>query len=335
MTLVNLHPEELLERETRGELSAAEREVLESHSRQCAVCRLERMARADFRSEAEQPEAEADVQRLLAAAWPLAIQKVARRPSRKRAMRHARFVMAAAAAVITMTGLAAASRWSGGRIGIPWTTPPSPAAPAANAVASPAPRHHAATVPAAPAPATATVESEPQAPVIPVPVAATDSVPAPAPIAARASREASALAARPAPVAPEMAVATDEAAGAPALFHRANEARQAGDHVRAGELYGRLLNRFGSSAEAHVSLAMFGRMLFDDGNAAGALRCFDDYLRQGGALREDVMVGRAMALQRLGRAGEEASAWSSLLDAYPGSVHAGRARRRLLELGRG
>jgi hypothetical protein len=334
MTLVNLHPEELLERETQGELSPAEREVLEAHSRQCAVCRLERLARADFRSEAERPEAEADVQRLLAAAWPLAIQNVARRPRRRPVLRRARYVMVAAAAVITMTGLAAASRWSG-RIAMPWSTPASPAAPVANPAPSPAPHRHLTGAPVAAPPVTAAPQTEPQAVEAPAPIAEAVPLPAPAPIVARAPREAMAIGPHPATVVPEATAAADEPADAPTLFHRANEARQMGDHARAGELYGRLLNRFGASPEAHVSLAMFGRMLLDDGNAAGALRCFDDYLRQGGALREDVMLGRAIALQRLGRVGEEANAWSSLLEAYPGSVHAERARRRLLELGRG
>jgi hypothetical protein len=327
MTLVNLHPEDLIEREMRGELSPAERDVLESHARQCAVCRLERQARADFRAEAERPEAEADVQRLLAAAWPLAVQKVARRP-RRPVMRHARFVLVAAA-VITVTGLAAASRWSGVRFAVPWARPSNPpVAPVANAPAAPTPKHYAS--PAAPAPAVVDPLVE-LAPASADPASANDvaQAPSPAPIVARAPREAATVT----PHAVEAAPA--EPSDAPTLFQRANEAREMGDHGRAGELYGKLLNRFHSSPEARVSLAMFGRMLLDDGNAGGALRCFDDYLRQGGALREDVMLGRAIALQRLGRVGEEANAWSSLLEAYPGSVHAERARRRLLELGRG
>jgi tetratricopeptide (TPR) repeat protein len=119
------------------------------------------------------------------------------------------------------------------------------------------------------------------------------------------------------------------------IFRRANAAREMGDHQHAGELYRRLLEDFGISPEARASLPMFGRMLLDDGNASGALLRFDDALRLGGgALREDVMLGRSLALQRLGRPDDEARAWSSLLDAYPSSVHAERARRRLLELGR-
>jgi hypothetical protein len=75
-------------------------------------------------------------------------------------------------------------------------------------------------------------------------------------------------------------------------------------------------------------------MLLDDGDAPGALRSFDDYLRRGGPLGEDVMLGRALALQRLGRADDESAAWSALLASYPASVHATRARRRLLDLGK-
>jgi TolA-binding protein len=137
-------------------------------------------------------------------------------------------------------------------------------------------------------------------------------------------------------VQPAPADDADADADAPTVFRRANEALRSGDHLRAGELYGILLNRYPSAPEAHASLALFGRMLLDDGNANGALQCFDDYLRKGGALREDVMLGRALAFQRIGprASADEARAWTSLIDAYPGSVHAERARRRLLDLAR-
>ena len=78
---------------------------------------------------------------------------------------------------------------------------------------------------------------------------------------------------------------------------------------------------------------MLGRMLLDDGDMSAALRSFDDYLRSAGVLREDVMVDRALTLERLGRRNDEANAWASLLRAYPSSVHAERARARLRQLG--
>jgi TolA-binding protein len=129
------------------------------------------------------------------------------------------------------------------------------------------------------------------------------------------------------------AVAPAPVSDAAQLFARANDARRAGDHERAVSLYRRLMDEYASSAEAHESQAALGRVLLEDGDAPAALQVFDGYLRIGGPLREDVMAERALALGRLGRTRDEADAWSSLLEAYPGSVHQARARARLRELG--
>ena len=149
---------------------------------------------------------------------------------------------------------------------------------------------------------------------------------------------------RPAPSSWESApragsvTATDLAAnavppdGAMVLFERASAARRAGDHDRAADLYRELARQYPGSAEAHESRATLGRMLLADGDAHAAVRSFDAYLEVGGSLSEDVMADRAAALGKLGRGDEEATAWSALLRAYPGSVHAERARARLQEL---
>ncbi|MGO9837563.1 MAG: tetratricopeptide repeat protein [Polyangiaceae bacterium] len=348
MTPMDLHPEDLIEREMCGDLSPVERARLETHAQQCAACKLERLARADFRRDAEGPEAEVDVQRLLAAvSGPLAMREASRVASRPR-MRHVRFLLVAAA-VISVTGLAAAARWSGTRMLVVASVPAPPPVMAVAPVAG-APRHHVARAAEAAAAstseqaaldplATAPVATPPVAavaPVVPVGVVeiprATPRSAALAPVARVAVEPASS----PVPAAPAVAALPVEAGpDAPTIFRRANAAREMGDHARAGELYRRLLDDFATSPEARASLPMFGRMLLDDGNASGALGRFDDALRVGtGALREDVMLGRALALQHLGRPDDEARAWSALLDAYPSSVHAERARRRLLELGR-
>ncbi len=343
MTPMDLHPEDLLEREMRGELSPVEQERLELHAHQCAVCRLERRAREDFRADAEGPGAEQDVARLLAAmAGPLALQGLARAPKAS-PMRYVRFV-SVAAAVVTMTGLAAAARWSGVRaVVMPWAAESSLVTPPAKTAAVRMPAH--ASVIAAPAHVAA---PEPVLPREPVPVV--ESVqsavaeraerPQPAPSltspAVLASRVRPVATPAPATTAAPSPPVDDGNADSATVFHHANDALRSGDHLRAGELYGILLNRYPSSPEAHASLALFGRMLLDDGNANGALQCFDDYLRQGGALREDVMLARALAFQRIGprASADEARAWTALIDAYPSSVHAERARRRLSELAR-
>jgi TolA-binding protein len=59
VTVVDLHPEDLLERDARGELDDAERARLQQHLARCAACRFERQLRADFAEEldAELPPA--------------------------------------------------------------------------------------------------------------------------------------------------------------------------------------------------------------------------------------------------------------------------------------
>ncbi len=70
------------------------------------------------------------------------------------------------------------------------------------------------------------------------------------------------------------------------------------------------------------------------GDSRGALVQFNSYLASpgGGALRESAMVGRALALGRMGRTAEERAAWQALLEAWPKSTHRKRARARLAEL---
>jgi TolA-binding protein len=313
MITAELHPEDLLERDARGELSPAERARLDAHLARCTACRLERAARADFLREGERLAAGAplDVQRLLAgvlaaprATEPAPIVKP------RRSQRVAGLLLTGI--IVTVAGLAAAARWSGPRaagvttdaahdLTSPRGAPPGPSAAARGDSAPPMTRTPPDERTAAPAAAVAASTSRTAIAVMPVSF----------PLA-------------PTPREPETAAL---------FFQRANEARRSGQHSRAAETYRALIARYPASAETQASLVALGRMLLDDGDATGALRCFDDYLRGGGPLTEDVMLGRALALQHLGR-GDESAAWTALLGAYPNSVHAERARRRLLDLGK-
>jgi hypothetical protein len=70
-------------------------------------------------------------------------------------------------------------------------------------------------------------------------------------------------------------------------------------------------------------------LLLDRGNPGEALTRFDAYLAAGGGpLGEEVMVGRATALDRLGRTDDATSAWSALVTAYPDTPYATHARAR-------
>jgi TolA-binding protein len=143
---------------------------------------------------------------------------------------------------------------------------------------------------------------------------------------------------------PEEPTATPSAAASPApassfqatpavLFARANDARRRSDPAAPG-FYLDLQKRFPRSAEARLSQVTLGRLYLDRlDDAADALGQFDAYVTGGGGeLEEEALVGRALALQRLGRGAEERRAWQRLLAAYPDSISADRARSRLAVL---
>lgn len=151
------------------------------------------------------------------------------------------------------------------------------------------------------------------------------AVPIPAvvePPARRASAEASREAAR-VPAVP------DE--GPASLLERARDARQRHDLVSARELYGVLHRRYPASPEAAVAHVALGRLLLDRlRDPAAALREFDAYLSGPSRdLREEALVGRALALGALHRDEGERQAWQALLAEYPETLSASRASARL------
>ena len=174
-----------------------------------------------------------------------------------------------------------------------------------------------AAPPSAPVEATPARASEP-----PKPSPAPKAEPAPEPV------ELAPPEAAPKPAALESGSASE-------LFSRANQARRDGKVKEAMRLYRALQERHSGSGEELVSRVALGRLLLDRlGDSRGALVQFNSYLASpgSGALREEAMVGRALALGRIGRVSEERAAWRALLDAWPKSTHAKRARARLAEL---
>lgn len=124
--------------------------------------------------------------------------------------------------------------------------------------------------------------------------------------------------------------ARDARATAASLFEGESDARRQGDYAQALFFHRELEARFGLSVEAQVSRAVMGRGLLDRGRAEDALACFDDYLAFGsGDLGEEVMAGRATALERLERTDDARAAWQRLLETYPSTSYASRATARL------
>ena len=116
------------------------------------------------------------------------------------------------------------------------------------------------------------------------------------------------------------------------LLARGNEARRARRYEEAERTYRTLQRTYPSSREAAVSRVTLGRLLLSSrSDATGALDQFDRYLRAqpAGVLAEEARVGRALALEQLGRAADARTAWRDLLAHHPDSLHADRARRAI------
>jgi TolA-binding protein len=348
VSVVDLHPEELIDKDGRGELTEAESVRLDAHLARCATCRFERQLRADFADELSGEPLVVNVAALLesraAVAIPVADAGAAvtgngaptpltappsvgdaeanreialqAAPSYRAPPRRRRMQATWLAAAATLLGVSVAGASGVGSRAWSWLAERADTSTlsvkAASLPSSPA---AAPTVRAgARVRATEPRGAQALADVADVDVRAPEA-PAPpvAPVAVGASAQ----------VAP---VAED----ASALFEAANDARRHGDYGRALAIHRDLQARFGRSQEARVARATVGRLLLDRGDPAGALESFDAYLGDGaGALGEEAMAGRATALDRLGRTDDARRAWSALLAAYPDSAYGAHARARV------
>jgi TolA-binding protein len=300
MSVVDLHPEELFDKLAQGRLSNTENDRLQAHLATCAACRFELDVRRDC----------AEIPADLVAAAPIIIPdgtaarhpvEVEPRVSTTRRGRRPIWGLAVAAALIGGASFAAVNPNVREAVRhLSFATKGSGDAvrsPNGLRVPPPAPALEKAVAPP--------TETEPK------PTVQLDELPRAAPTPA-----------------PGASATTTPAA----LFHAANEARRAGDDSRAIALYHALEGQFPNSEEARLSHATLGRLMLDRGDAKMALDDFDKYLSHGGALGEEALVGRALALGKLGNRAEEAAAWQEVLRRFPKSIHARLARTRLASL---
>ena len=306
MNLVELHPELSLDRAESSGLGEQERRQLDEHAARCPACAAHLRWRADVEASVTEELASAagkeQAQRLVAATLTrrrgAASSVPASDPPAPRPARRA-LVAAVIVGVCLGAGAATAAMWSARRARPVW---------------QPAAVDQPRTLPRQP------------------------STPTPAPSVAATAPPPRRLALRP-------RLATTGRASAPAaqpasaaeIFAALTLARQT-DRPAAGRLaYQELRARFAGSREEQAGRVLLAALLLRHYDTAGALALYESYLTSDGAgsLAEEARLGRALALDGLGRSGDARRAWREFLDRHPGSINAGRARARLAALGAG
>ncbi len=338
---LDLHPEDLLDKWSRGSIAPDEKSRLDEHLELCNVCRFETRARTDFDTEGDVSQADLDamVSRALGslASDKKAAEAAAENPRAHRRVPRTAFLLVAAFALLSVEALA--GKWS------PFHAASAPAA-GPMLVETGATEEAPGAVSAAHAHAKAKMIPAPESDTDDTAVSSVSAVDAPvasvAPVGSPVYTNVSSVTTTPAVTVGSKSIGSVGSAGSgtPALenasmiFARANKERTAGDHAQARAAYATLFRRFPMSPEGMLAHATLGRMLLDDGDPSGALVELDTYLAQGDtALREPVLAARATALGRQGRKSAEVEAWSRLLDEYPSSLYASRAHARIEQSG--
>jgi TolA-binding protein len=318
-------PDDLLvrARQPAGGLSLVEQQRLTTHLSGCGLCRMAAsLGDSVGRSGAPDVGDVAMAERLIARLLSPATVGERRPPARARALsgargfrsRRRRLVdgrLAVAAALLLLIGGAASAAWW--RYAPLWRRPspqlqePQPASPAG-------PRKRHAAIHAVPAPEP---EMEPEQPEQPEPEPEPEATPAP-----------------PATVTPPAAAAVRVRSGAAQLFRQANQERREGRFDRALASYRTLQRAQPRTQEATLSFLSMGELYLERDRPEAALAAYDSYLKTGdAALAEEALVGKASALERLGRGGAERAVWVTLLARHPQSDYRWRAQQRLDQLG--
>ncbi len=307
MTLVDLHPEALLDRALHGELDAGESAALDAHLAGCAACALHLDARTLFRDELAERDGDAARNLESIDQAMTAVRAQAAEPLVYRRRWSVRFFMAA----LVLGGIAAGAYYG------PRLRPAAISTGQPAGVPSQGNDTGRRTGPDQPQMADQPAENE-------------QRVSLPETALAGSASAASAMHPRAKPSA-SRATTTG---GAQELFARANQLRRSGRDSEAMALYRELQHAFPDSREAKISQATLARLLLEHGQASEALSGFDSYLKSGdtAAMTEDALVGRAMALMKLQQRDQERATWQELLARFPNSIHASRARARLGEL---
>jgi TolA-binding protein len=310
VTTIDLHPEEMLDAARRGTLGAQGEADLRAHLSRCVACRLSLTLPDDLRVEGAVTGADSALLARMVGGAMLDEPRVAADPRAHRYGSHPLRRAAVALVLLLAGGSAGAAVWAGRDTIAKKFEPIIVQLRHARHADAPAPQPHARHV----------AVTEPVVP--PAVVEAPPVAPPPAIVPARPPR--GRIEVRGA----------GSSQSAEALFADANSARRAGQYSLALRRYAELRHAYPGSREELTARVVVGDLMLAEGSAREALASFDSYLAASaeGTLAEEARVGRALALQRLGRRDEERAAWTQVLRKHPDSVQGARARSRLDEL---
>jgi TolA-binding protein len=292
-----VHPEHLIDRARRGEASEDELTRLNAHLKNCTACSFEMAAAQGFDRDAEALFKDSRAVHRVHFGTLKRLAIAADRRALSRVARRRRTIGALAAVAFVIAGVGAAAVLESGVFRSSRLERPAVSAPR---------KTQEASIPSNSAMSTTPKSEEP-----PVSAAKPPSVP-------------NAASTSDPKAAPRLTVGE--------LFARANAARRSGEVTRAAQLYRELQRSYPSSSEAALSRVTLGRLLLDRlGDPSGALAQFNAYLAGAGSgsLREEGLIGRALALARLGRTTEEQAAWRTLLVYNPRTTYAEHAHKRI------
>ena len=293
-----MHPEELLDWAVDGTLAQVEQQALDRHLAVCGACAAHlAVVRSAQRMSAPQP-------------WDDLLNRRAVERALKAVQRGGwagafsvpfwrRWAVVTTAVLIGLGGVAGATWWHARRV----PTDAGQANTVASVVIAPRPSRRAVVAASAPAP---------------------EVIAAAPPSLAPDGPDNRAPSHKPARTLPSAA----------SLFEEASALRDQNRPQQAVAVFRRLQRLYPTARETRLSFALAGRLLLDGGHPAQALAQFDQHLAHRGEASEEALAGRATALGRLGRHAAEGQTWRTLLDEYPKTVYAPRAKSRLAELDR-
>lgn len=348
MSVIELHPEELLDHACAGTLSSRDANDVESHLRRCPACAAHRRWRQDVEATllgagqtADRPATEELVRAVLAQRHPgtapsrgTSIAAPATEAPRRGRRRPPMIV--GAVALCLASGAAAATLWPVARR--LWHEPSatsfsSPSTSRAKGAIAAEQRDHTrggANSPTADEPPASGALSTSQS-------TSGRALSRPSPLggADRARLRGDSLPRQPSlslvDVPPPRENSQRRPDTAAALFTELAAARRANQLAAARSAYERLARSFPGSREEISGRVLLAEIAFRQRDLASSLDLFDSYLASdpSGTLAEEARLGRALALGGLGRPADEERAWRDLVDRHPRSIHAARARARL------